>query len=210
MVCRGKGKELPYPPLFSTCLPPGSSLNPGHLVFMEASSHWHDWSNHWPLLTELISAVYHPWRSGDGTESSSPLNAWLVPLANSPALWCSPKVTSLAYLGYSHHLRISKGLRSSVSGLYFLLWITVSQHGFSFFLYFFLFWFLILIDPSHCLLLISAHPLRATLDANITMKHSLSQLTFVSYSPLRLLPIALFWVGWYGWVCVLALFLVLS
>lgn len=72
----------------------------------------------------------------------------------------------------------------------------------------FLSWFLILIGPSHCRLLISARPLRPTLDASILMKHSLSQLTFVSSSPERLLPIALVafyaFLYRYGWVCVLA------
>ena len=64
---------------------PEALWTPSFWVFREASSHSHDWLNHWPLAIDSTSIPSPlPWGQGGETESSNPLITGLGLLTTSP------------------------------------------------------------------------------------------------------------------------------
>ena len=79
------------PPIF-VCSPTTNSPNPSFRCFMDMSLQSHVWLSNWLLL---LNSSFLPSLevSEGGTERSSPLITWLVPLATSRLLRCFLKVT---------------------------------------------------------------------------------------------------------------------
>ena len=95
----GKGTEFSFPYVHQL----GSCQTLPFWVFMEASSHSHTWSNHWPLVIDSTSSP-SPLSGSQGctTEGSGPQVMWLILLATSPHPYMLSK-SHLACLINVHH-----------------------------------------------------------------------------------------------------------